>query len=494
MKKVGIQAVSALNCSASGSVERSVGVLSMSRYQDKIGCFVHIPNVGRGQLKYIGPVESKPGIYVGVDLLANIGKNDGTFRSRRYFHTEYPQSGLFIQLQKIASLLESAQPAGSRRTTMATDLTLESAPYAGIRVSSSESTGSTVIRRQIASDPLSPTPARGTAVSNVTEVSSRVGMRANRAAVRNGGDSDLEDGVDRDGDLDMVPPSSVPRRTSEGPGSSVARKYEQKIERQEREILQFKRLLDDQRMVLEDIQPTIDEYEVSLREMENEMNALRHRLKMEQEQQHKQKQFFETEHEQLLAVVEELHEEIKANEQRVMLAQSNQANDTESVPQLKSTISKLQGRVDHFEAAQVKWQKEKDQLKLQNESLSKEYSALMRGNNNGIADTETQALQEQLHNANVKIAQLEDLLKQQKHMRSPTYRDDTNTQDCRSDTVDSLPLLQSKIRTDTAKGRDVWCALCERDGHQSIECPYELPLTSEGQDDLRSPSKGQLHF
>lgn len=467
----------------------------MDRYRDKIGCFVHIPNVGRGQLKYIGPVDTKPGIYVGVDLLANIGKNDGSFRSKRYFNTEYPQSGLFIQLPKIASLLDSAQPGqpvASRRSTMAPEVVLDSVPRVRHRVSSSESSESTVVRRQISSDPLSPTPV---GIAGVAENGSLPRLRKQRDVL------ELEGSVEHERDIDMVP-SSVPSRRT-GPEDSTSRllkEYEHRIERQDREILQFKRLLDDQRMVLEEIQPTIDQYESSLREMENEMDSLRRRLKTEREQQQKQKQFFETEHEQLLAVVEELHEEIKANEERVIMAQSNHSNGPESVPQLKKTISELMERVNFLEAAQMKWHKEKEQLQLQNESLSKEYrslsSAYLRAqeNSNADADSDTQTLQEKLYNANVKIAQLEDLLQQQRHMRSPTYQHDTDIHNYRSDTVDSLPLSRSKTKIEATAGKEAWCALCERDGHQSIECPNELPLASDRQNDLRSPSKDQLLF
>lgn len=473
----------------------------MNRYQDKIGSFVHIPNVGRGQLKYIGPVDTKPGIYVGVDLLANIGKNDGSFKNKRYFNTEYPQSGLFIQLPKIASLLDDAQPAGSRRSTMAPESTFDTATFAGNRISSSESTGSTVIRRQISSNPLSPTPIRGSTFNSVSRSDSQLRMCKQRVISKSGSPRELHGRVDHEGDVDMVPPSSVvSHRTSfEDVASSVRKRYELKIEKQDKEISQFKRLLDDQRIVLEEIQPTIDQYESSLRDMENELNTLRQQLKMEQEQHHKQKEFFENEHEQLLAVVEELHEEIKANEERVMVSQSKQSNGSESPAQLKKTIIELLEKVEYLERAQLKWSKEKEQLRLQNESLSKEYSSLNRellraqaGRAGSDSNTDTQALEEKLHNANVKIAQLEDLLKHQIHMRSPTYRDDTVTLNSRSDTMESLPSLRSKTKLEAPPSKDLWCALCERDGHQSMECPYELPLASEGPEELQSPSKNEL--
>lgn len=71
--------------------------------QDCIGLVIEVPNIGRGQIRYIGSVETKKGTFVGINLFAGNGKNDGTFRGRRYFETSFPQSGLFIQWEKIDS-------------------------------------------------------------------------------------------------------------------------------------------------------------------------------------------------------------------------------------------------------------------------------------------------------------------------------------------------------------------------------------------------------
>lgn len=470
----------------------------MEKYQHKIGCLVHIPNVGRGQLKYIGPVDTKPGIYVGVDLLANIGKNDGSFKNKKYFHTEFPQSGLFIQLQKVASLIDNAQPVGSRRSTLVPEPTFESEPTVKNRISSSESTGSTIVRRPIHADPKSPTPMREGSFGSATESTSDLKPRRLRASIQ---ENKTSAETDYDGDLNMIPPSSVSsqRGSTRSPSPGILKEYELKIERQEREILQFKRLLDDQRMVLEEIQPTIDEYESNLREMEAEMNTLRHRLKEEQEQQQRQKQFFETEHEQLLAVVDELHEEIKANERRVVAAQSEQTKTINATPQSKRTLDDLIRKIEYYESAQVKWMKEKEQLKLQNDSLSAEYQSLnsemLKSQRSGDDNTEVKRLQETLNDANMRIAHMQELLNQKNHLRSPTYADDThNTQNSRSDTRDSLPLYTSKLKASTSTHQGAWCALCEKDGHESIECPYELPLVSDRPVRIRSSSDEQLLF
>lgn len=36
-----------------------------------------------------------------------------------------------------------------------------------------------------------------------------------------------------------------------------------------------------------------------------------------------------------------------------------------------------------------------------------------------------------------------------------------------------LPVYSPKVPTDPSSGKDKWCGLCERDGHDSISCPYE---------------------
>lgn len=465
----------------------------MERYQQKIGCLVHIPNVGRGQLKYIGPVDTKPGIYVGVDLLANIGKNDGSFKGKQYFHTEFPQSGLFIQLQKMASLIDSAQSVGSRRSTLAPEPGFGSVSSLGNRVSSSDSTGSTIIRRLIETDPRSPTPVRKDSYGSGSEVRSELKLRKLRSSSQ---DDRLKAETDFDGDYNMMPSSSVSSRRGSlrSPSPSVLKGYELKIEKQEKEIYQFKRLLDDQRMVLEELQPTIDEYENNLREMETEMAALRHRLREEQEQHQRQKQFFETEHEQLLAVVDELHEEIKANERRALAAHSEQTVNVEA-----RTMNDLKREVEHYRAAQAKWSKEKEQLKLQNDSLSAEYQALnselLTSRNSGSESSEIKLLRDKLEDANIKIVQLQERLIQRDQLTSPTIDGDTgNTNNSRSVTRDSLPLFNPSLKVGDIQHKDSWCALCEKDGHESIECPYELPLISDRPVRLRSPTSNQLLF
>ncbi|EDO18971.1 hypothetical protein Kpol_2002p41 [Vanderwaltozyma polyspora DSM 70294] len=436
----------------------------METYQNKIGCFIHIPNVGRGQLKYVGEVDNKPGIYAGIDLLANIGKNNGSYQGKKYFETEYPQSGLFIQLQKVASLIESTSTNGSRRSTIAP---IELPPgsntdanYIGSRIESVGSTTSTVVRQphMISLDEKSPTPSR----NGINDKNSIIGNSSRSIS----GTEMLEDHMDID------PPSSADVNDN---ANKLIREYEIKIDKQQRQLILYKKLLDDQRVVLEELQPTIDGYELNLQNAENEIKKLRDQLNEEKEQRNKQKEFLEAEHEQLLAVVDQLHEEIKENERRVIASKSspsnnNNTNQTTNTTQsidyeaMQNELEMLQNYKKETETSKIKWDKEREQLKMHNDSLSKEYQLLTKelfqlqnsqtenNNNDSANDKET------ILNLQNEISYLKSKIKT-----------DSNIDDEISENAKIIepPLKNGKNDTESS-----WCALCEQNGHSSIDCQY----------------------
>ncbi|SCV02962.1 LANO_0G01310g1_1 [Lachancea nothofagi CBS 11611] len=421
----------------------------MDSYERKIGCFIQIPNVGRGQLKYVGSVEGKPGTFVGVDLLANIGKNDGTFQGKRYFETEYTQSGLFIQLQKVSGLIDAATNGGSSRRSTFGDAHSGSRP----------ATISTTV-------PRSPTPVRTASRHSSTAFSDAMDV----------------DGEDR-------------RHWSSTSTSSSRPNIEFKFHQQTQELSQCKKLLSEQRIVLEEIQPAIDDYEAKLQEMEIQIGSLQAQLAKERESQSKQKQYFETEHEQLLSVVEELHMEIRENEKRMLdvrqLQQAENALPTDStIAELQAENDSLREKLDTLKeqasseaSAAVKWEKERDQLRLQNESLSSEYQYIskeLRETQMKLSEAQTnvtnmspdpnpeiEKLKLQLATANAKLITLESPPSPQPSALAPTTSSDPTEHE-----TESLPLYIPK-KADRAAGRQKWCALCERDGHNSLDCPYE---------------------
>lgn len=230
------------------------------------------------------------------------------------------------------------------------------------------------------------------------------------------------------------------------------------IEKLQRKQLHYKRLLDDQRMVLEEVQPTFDRYEATIQEREKEIDHLKQQLELERRQQAKQKQFFDAENEQLLAVVSQLHEEIKENEER-NLSHNQPTGANEDVELLKKQLEQLRNIEDQFELHKTKWAKEREQLKMHNDSLSKEYQNLSKElfstKPQDSSSEEVASLTKKLEEANEKIKQLEQAQAQT--------------------AVESLPIFDPPAPVDTTAGRQQWCEHCDTMGHNTAECPHHNP-------------------
>lgn len=449
----------------------------MNQYSDKVGCYIQIPNLGRGQLKYIGPVDGKPGQFAGVDLLANIGKNDGSFQGKRYFDAEYPQSGLFIQVARIAHLLESATDERSIKkksygNLVAADdndtdiLMTDSVSSRTQSVRRTSSTGTTVhsVNNGMVSEPYSPTPMRSFRIASRTHVSH---------------DTDTTDaGMGVATTPEAIQSQRMPAANRDE--EMMVREYELQLEKQQREILQYKKLLDDQRLVLEEIQPTIDEFERNERRLTSRVRELEEELRTQQEKSERQKQFFEAEHEQLLTVVEQLQVAIEENEKRVLAR--NGSNEE---------LTKLRAE---FDTAKLKWDKERAQLRMHNESLSQEYQSLNKElmalqQDKENMDTEKNMNTEQSMDIEENMDTQKNMDTQNTHTQEHMDTQSTHTQKnqetltekntisesshmTKSENV-SLPVYTPAQRVDPAAGRDLWCYLCEKPGHRTADCPHE---------------------
>lgn len=85
----------------------------MNNYDNYIGKIININKYGNGKIKYIGKIQDKIGIFVGIELINNDkinGINNGSVQGIKYFNTindEY--SGIFININKILPILEQEQ-------------------------------------------------------------------------------------------------------------------------------------------------------------------------------------------------------------------------------------------------------------------------------------------------------------------------------------------------------------------------------------------------
>lgn len=467
------------------------------RYKQKIGCLIQIPNIGRGQLKFVGTVANKPGYYAGVDLLAPIGKNDGTFSGRRYFSTEYPKSGLFIQLPKIAHIIDEAEAPdavpssarkslGSRRSTLgghgeglgsARRISGGSVERSSLRRTQSPHVAS--INRPD-NNVRTPTPTRNINMAQRVSSIERHAMTNNsKSNLRNNDDIDMEMGgttPERANyntfENNNVNESSSQQQASNEQSLQLIKEYELKLEKQNRKLLEYERLLNDQRIVLEEIQPTIDEYDKRVNDLELERNMLKEKSQESQAEFDKQLKYFETENKQLTEVVSQLHEDLRSNEEYIKNQAASAANvanaDGLDLNALQSQLEELTKYKQDMENAQIKWNKEKDQLKMHNESLSKEYQnlnkeymmSLSSGNDNTSNDND----KDEIIKENEALKNELQLLKDQiSRMESASH---------------SIPPYIPPAKVDATAGRELWCSLCEKSGHDQIDCPYQYETSN----------------
>ncbi|CAL2036761.1 unnamed protein product, partial [Caenorhabditis brenneri] len=77
-----------------------------------IGRLVDVVNVGKGFLRYVGPIHGKEGLFCGIELLEANGKHDGSFQGVSYFIAT-PQHGIFAPIFRVtldADELRKPQP------------------------------------------------------------------------------------------------------------------------------------------------------------------------------------------------------------------------------------------------------------------------------------------------------------------------------------------------------------------------------------------------
>ncbi|KAH3899574.1 uncharacterized protein SCODWIG_00809 [Saccharomycodes ludwigii] len=397
----------------------------MEVYKSYINSIINIPNIGRGKLKYIGQVENKQGIFCGFDLLGpNLGKNDGSFNGKKYFDVEYVKSGLFVQFIKIQPLLDQQNQ------------------HYSLNNNSVNRGFSTPNRNSNGANPTTTSSSRSSSVIKTSNINN-IGNNNNNPTV-----------------------------------PSFDEKYYQN------EILKYQTLLNDQSVILEEIQPCIDQYEKRLTELETENKLLKETLASERSNSKEQKDMLENEHEQLMSLVDSLHVQIKSiQESQIQIQDKDGDEDFMKYKQEQELYKK-------------KWEKERDSLQMHINSLNTEYTNLNK---------------ELLENEQKYKAEIEDLTKKlnslnsgNKHNSNSTNVDTTEVSNTKYiDTVENIQnmnkhekqyntastaIIQSPfpktpitstnnnkkdLPTASVSDRPMWCALCERTGHESIDCPFE---------------------
>lgn len=427
------------------------------RFRSKIGTFLDIPNIGSGQLKFIGLVKDKPGYYAGIDLLSNTGKNNGSFNGIEYFSCSFPRSGLFVQLCKIKDLIEEASVFAEEGYMLKTNVT-------GTKSNFYES--NTKQHKSLPESSLSHatvTSHNGECYSSMGSVRSVPVNEDTASVIAKENSNSIIDHVDVDYPFKILHKSAGKVRDT---NFDIIDKYQFRITEQNCQLAEYKKLLNEQSQVLEEIQPIVDEYIKKVHSLEIAIEE--NRIEYEQNIS-----TYELENKQLSGVIAQLHDELQKAERSLIISTSSPSNnDFLNYTALQEELNNLRNYKKTMMNAKMGWENEKKQLKMQNEVLN---------NENRLLHIELVALNSFINSPKnkdnsqyIKVEQNPEVSEKQIATERSAHSEALlHAQQCNSEDVRSVPTFIPPRKVDASAGRRQWCVLCERDGHESMECPYQ---------------------
>ncbi|KAG7828653.1 hypothetical protein KL920_003149 [Ogataea angusta] len=258
----------------------------------------------------------------------------------------------------------------------------------------------------------------------------------------------------------------------------------------------YKQQLQERNRILEELQTTVDTFEAILTENQNE-------LKMKDARFERFKTNTDTQIKELIEAVETLEQQATENEeiylQRLRELETKKDIQPESgdYETLKRKYDEMDTKYRTLEAEQAtlreenaKVRSERDEAreevdKLKHEiaetaktleDLRKAYDELQKGHEtlmseksqfvstNDSSKERYERLESELNELQAKYS----LLKEQSEKKRSTVSEPL--------VKDGELIATPAVHNDPAAGRAKWCGLCEREGHESVECPYETVM------------------
>lgn len=278
-----------------------------------------------------------------------------------------------------------------------------------------------------------------------------------------------------------MPATELRRSTKPAqPISTTATASDEKIAKLEQDVVFLNKLVEDQRLVIEEAQPIVIEYDEKVKGLEKVVNDLQEALELEKNSSLKQREMFEKEHEQLTTLVDDLQVQLKALQNINSIPQNTDETTKVNISEHESIVSEFAKYKEEQEKYKAKWEKERDTLQMHVASLNTEYSNLFKE----MGEQETK------HEKTIKELQ-DQILAQPLQQAAPTGSQENRAALSNKENIFSTPnpqeqkqfeqfpqknspdhmtnaVTEQHVAIDADDG--VWCGLCEQKGHESIDC------------------------
>jgi hypothetical protein len=480
-----------------------------------VGDNVTLPDGQGGILRYVGKIQGKPGEYAGVELTgedAVHGRHSGSYNGMNYFTTTRPNSGVFITYSKLIASTSAANqnrpPATasvSRRQSARHSLQPPSTPMASQKATATGSPRGSLARPSVRGQALT-TPRRSTAglfkgtspkPDDATTPSRRPRQSGlHQAMNHHNQDNEVatltrelkearEDLAEKDSQLEQQGQllrdleqsleefqTLANQRQEESNTNEEIEKLMRSLEDRDRKLTNLRAEFEEKR---QEFRITIDGLQVEMQETsemyESEIRALKANMGDAEEVNQRI-----VELEQMVTSLDNGLKNSQVSEQNAraqlgkladienkLLDKESELQDTRnSLEYFKSTNEELLKEVEHYKSlANSKKQDPASDQTLKSTDDSGEITRLQGEIENLESMLESKIFREQELEKQVESLKLRSSSSSTATFEGPTTPENNNK-------VTSPP-----AKVDPAAGRKLWCGLCEREGHESLDCPYD---------------------
>lgn len=482
-----------------------------------MGDNVTLPDGQQGVLCYVGKIQGKPGEYAGVELTGDDavhGRHSGSYNGVNYFTTSRPNSGVFITYSKLIASTSAANqnkpPATAsvaRRQSARHSLQPPSTPMATQKASATGSPRGSLARPSVRGQALT-TPRRST-VGLFNGASPKPDdATPSRRPRQSGLHQPMNHHSNQDNEVATLTKDLKQAREDLTEKDSQLEQQDQLLRDLERSLEEFQTLADQR----QDESNSNEEIEKLMRSLEDRDRKLAN-LKAEFEEKRQEfritidglqvemqetSEMYESEIRALKANMgdaEEVNQRIVELEQMVTSLDNGLKNSQVSEQNARAQLGKLADIENKLLDKESELQDTRNSLeyfKSTNEELLKEvehYKSLAHSKqqqpatdqtpkaaSNSDDSAETARLQGEIENLESmlesKIFREQELEKQVESLKLRSSSSSTATFDGPT-TPENNKVTSPPAKVDPAAGRKLWCGLCEREGHESLDCPYD---------------------